>query len=103
MRVLENEFQEFKDSVEVEGDEEQVTIRMMGEASFDVGSATLRKEFVPLLAKIGKVLSKTKGEIIFAGHTDNVPLIGGKYGSNLGIVDGTSRFSRRILAEGQRH
>ena len=85
LKELESEFQKFKESVEIEVDEEEVTIRMMGEASFDTGSATLREEFVPLLAKIGEVLSKTRGEIIFAGHTDNVPLIGGKYGSNLGL------------------
>ena len=85
LKELEAEFQQFKESVEIEVDEDEVTIRMMGEASFDTGSATLREEFVPLLAKIGEVLSKTRGEIIFAGHTDNVPLIGGKYGSNLGL------------------
>ncbi len=85
IRELEAEFKKFKESVEIEVDEDEVTIRMMGEASFDTGSATLRDEFVPLLAKIGEVLSKTRGEIIFAGHTDNVPLIGGKYGSNLGL------------------
>jgi chemotaxis protein MotB len=31
------------------------------------------------------VLSQTKGEIIIAGHTDNVPLSGGLFGSNLGL------------------
>ena len=30
-------------------------------------------------------MSKTKGEIIIAGHTDNVPLIGGQFKSNLGL------------------
>ena len=58
---------------------------MMGEATFDTGRAELKKEFVPLLLKIGEVLSKTKGEIIIAGHTDNVPLIGGQFKSNLGL------------------
>jgi chemotaxis protein MotB len=82
---LEDEFQEFKTSVEIEVDENEVTIRMMGEATFDTGQAKLRKEFVPLLLKIGEVLAKTKGEIIIAGHTDNVPLIGGQFRSNLGL------------------
>jgi chemotaxis protein MotB len=82
---LEDEFQEFKKSVEIEVDENEVTIRMMGEATFDTGQAKLRKEFVPLLLKIGEVLAKTKGEIIIAGHTDNVPLIGGQFRSNLGL------------------
>ena len=85
LQQLEEEFQEFKGSVEIEVEEEEVTIRMMGEATFDTGKAELRKAFVPLLLKIGEALSKTKGEIIIAGHTDNVPLIGGQFRSNLGL------------------
>jgi len=85
LKELEFEFQEFKESVEIEVKEEEVTIRMMGEATFDTGQAKLRKEFVPLLLKIGGVLGKTRGEIIIAGHTDNVPLIGGQFRSNLGL------------------
>ena len=82
---MEEEFEEFKGSIDIEVEEDEVTIRMMGEATFDTGKAKLRKEFVPLLLKIGEVLSKTKGEIIIAGHTDNVPLIGGQFKSNLGL------------------
>ena len=82
---LENEFKKLKEFVEIEIEEDQVTIRMMGETTFDTGKADLRREFRPLLVKIGEVLSKTKGEIIIAGHTDNVPLTGGLYGSNLGL------------------
>jgi chemotaxis protein MotB len=79
------EFEELKKHVEVESTEDQVTIRMMGEATFDTGRADLRSNFVPLLIKIGEVLAKTRGEIIIAGHTDNVPLIGGPFRSNLGL------------------
>ena len=82
---MEEEFQEFKGAVDIEVEEDQVTIRMMGEATFDTGQAKLRKQFLPLLLKIGEVLAKTKGEIIIAGHTDNVPLIGGQFRSNLGL------------------
>jgi chemotaxis protein MotB len=82
---LEDEFQEFKASIEIAVKEEEITIRMMGEATFDTGRAVLKKNFAPLLLKIGEVLSKTKGEIIIAGHTDNIPLNGGPYGSNLGL------------------
>jgi len=84
-KELQEEFQEFKTSVEIEVEENEVTIRMMGEATFDTGHAKLRKEFVPLLLKIGEVLANTSGEVIIAGHTDNVPLIGGQFRSNLGL------------------
>jgi chemotaxis protein MotB len=82
---LDNEYEELKGFVEVEAEENQVTIRMMGEATFDTGKADLRSNFLPLLLKIGEVLAKTRGEIIIAGHTDNVPLAGGLFGSNLGL------------------
>jgi chemotaxis protein MotB len=85
IQEMEEEFEEFKGAVDIEVDEEEVTIRMMGEATFDTGKAELRKAFAPLLLRIGEVLSKTKGEIIIAGHTDNVPLIGGQFKSNLGL------------------
>ena len=82
---LEEEFEEFNGFVEVEANENQVTIRMMGEATFDTGKADLRSNFIPLLQEIAHVLAKTRGEIIVAGHTDNVPLAGGPFGSNLGL------------------
>jgi chemotaxis protein MotB len=85
IKELEGEYEEFKGVVEVEAGENQVTIRMMGEATFDTGKADLRSNFIPLLLQIGKVLGKTRGEIIIAGHTDNVPLTGGLFGTNLGL------------------
>jgi chemotaxis protein MotB len=85
LEELEDDYKDLKDLVEIEVEEDQVTIRMMGEATFDIGKAKLRQELKPLLLKIGEVLSKTRGEIIIAGHTDNVPLYGGLFGSNLGL------------------
>jgi len=82
---LEGEYEEFKGFVEVEAGENRVTIRMMGEATFDTGKAALRPDFIPLLLKIGEILGKTTGDIIISGHTDNVPLKGGRFGSNLGL------------------
>ncbi len=82
---IKNEYEELKDAVELEVGEDKVTIRMMGETTFDTGKAELHPAFGPLLEKIGAVLSQTKGEIIIAGHTDNVPLSGGLFGSNLGL------------------
>jgi len=85
IKELEGDYQELKGFVEVESGENQLTIRMMGEATFDTGKADLRSEFLPLLLKIGEILGKTKAEIIIAGHTDDVPLSGGPFGSNLGL------------------
>ncbi len=85
IKEWEDKYKDLKGSVEIEVGESQVTIRMMGEATFDTGKADLQSEFLPLLLKIGEVLSQSKGEVIIAGHTDNVPLSGGLFGSNLGL------------------
>ena len=78
-------FKEMKDLIEVDVAENQVAIRLMGETTFDLGKAEIRKQMLPLLLKIGAFLKETKGEIIIAGHTDNLPLKGGPYKSNLGL------------------
>ncbi len=80
---LRDEFQ--ADAVEIEAGEDGVTIRLMGEATFDTAKAVIRPPFIPLLRKIGEILAEVKGEIIIAGHTDNVPYRGGPYRSNLGL------------------
>ena len=80
---LRDEFQE--EVVEIEAGKDSITIRLLGEATFDTAKAVIRPAFIPLLRKIGEILAKVKGEIIIAGHTDNVPYRGGPYHSNLGL------------------
>ena len=82
---IETNFQEMKDLIEVDVSENQVAIRLMGETTFDLGKAEIRPQMLPLLVKIGALLKGTRGEIIIAGHTDNLPLRGGPYKSNLGL------------------
>lgn len=82
-KEIETRFQDMRELVQVEVGEKEVAIRLMGETAFDSGKADIKEQMVPLLLKIGSVLAETKGDIIIAGHTDNVPLNGGPYGSNL--------------------
>ncbi len=85
LNELDEEFEELKGFVDIEVKEDQVTIRLLGEATFDTGKADIRPMFIPLLLKIGEVLGNTQGELMIAGHTDNVPLTGGPFRSNLGL------------------
>ncbi len=82
---IEANFQEMKDLIEIDVAENQVAIRLMGETTFELGKAKIRPQMLPLLVKIGALLKGTRGEIIIAGHTDNLPLRGGPYKSNLGL------------------
>ena len=82
-KEIETQFHNMRELIQVEVGEKEVVIRLMGETAFDSGKADIKEQMVPLLLKIGSGLSETKGDIIIAGHTDNVPLTGGPYGSNL--------------------
>jgi chemotaxis protein MotB len=82
-KEVETRFRNLQDLIQVEVGEKEVTIRLMGETTFDSGKADIKTQMVPLLLKIGSVLADGKGEVIIAGHTDNVPVHGGPYGSNL--------------------
>ena len=82
-KEVETRFRALQNLIQVEVGEKEVTIRLMGETTFDSGKADIKAQMVPLLLKIGSVLADSKGEVIIAGHTDNVPVHGGPYGSNL--------------------
>ncbi|MBW1849868.1 MAG: OmpA family protein [Deltaproteobacteria bacterium] len=71
--------------ISVEVGENEVSIRLMGESTFDSGKAYIRPQMLPLLKKIAAVLREQEGEITVVGHTDNVPIWEGIYKSNLGL------------------
>ncbi len=82
---LKGKFKDLENKVKIVMTEKLVKILLMGETTFDTGKADIRPEYKPLLKKIGSLIEKTEGDIIVAGHTDNVPLKGGRFYSNLGL------------------
>ncbi|UCF93291.1 MAG: OmpA family protein [Desulfobacterales bacterium] len=96
---LNNNFKGLKNQVEIEVSEDQVKVRLMGETTFDTGKAEIRPEFRPLLLKIGSMLEKTAGTVIVSGHTDNVPLIGGPFKTNLGLSIGRAASVAEFLLQ----
>jgi chemotaxis protein MotB len=87
-RELEENFDELfskiSDDFEIEAGENEVVIRLMGESTFDSGKAEIKPELKPLILRIGQILAtEAKGDIVIAGHTDNVPIHGGPYQTNL--------------------
>ncbi|HHH46938.1 MAG TPA: type VI secretion system protein TssL [Thiotrichales bacterium] len=79
--------EELKDEVdqgllEVDTEANEVMIRIREKGSFPSGSAVINRSFLPILRRIAEVLKKTDGEIVVAGHTDNVPISTPTYPSN---------------------
>lgn len=76
------EEENLKKYVSVTVNSEQIKIVFSNPILFDIGKADLKPESRTILSKIGKVLKAKDNEIIVEGHTDNVPVSGGKFKSN---------------------
>jgi chemotaxis protein MotB len=77
-------YSKYKKDIEIKAGKNNVTIRLMGESTFDSGKAVIKPELKPMILRIGQILAKTTHDgIIIAGHTDNVPVKGGIYKTNL--------------------
>lgn len=68
--------------VEVERRGTRITIRIRERGSFPSGSARLIEPFTPVIRKIGEAINLTKGKVIIAGYTDNVPISNSDFRSN---------------------
>ncbi len=61
---------------------DQVVVRIRERGSFPSGSARIQSTFLPVLTKISRTLRNVEGNIIVAGHTDNIPIATTQYPSN---------------------
>ncbi|MEM7210117.1 MAG: type VI secretion system protein TssL, long form [Pseudomonadota bacterium] len=62
--------------------EDEVIIRIREKGSFKSGSATLQKEFYPVMRRVSRALNTIKGKILVSGHTDNIPIKTTQFPSN---------------------
>ena len=71
------------DKVEVSFNGDYVLMTLNGAFLFDSGKADIKTDAVPVLNKIGVLLTKyADSDIEIEGHTDSVPLNGGRYENN---------------------
>lgn len=69
-------------SVDVEVEGQKIIIRIREKASFGSGRAQLKEAFRPLLGKVTKILKDSEGQIVVAGHTDDIPIYTKRFRSN---------------------
>lgn len=60
----------------------EVTVSIRSQGMFDSGSAAVRPALSTLLDRIGTALRDEPGDVMVAGHTDNVPIRSGRFPSN---------------------
>ena len=71
-----------KGEIQIESLKDRVILRFKDELMFPKGSAELTPQAKAVLLKLGEVLALFDGEIIVAGHTDNLPIHSPKFRSN---------------------
>lgn len=64
--------------IDVEPAPEEITLRIKDSIAFDFGKAGIKKQFYPVLDKLGKIFKGMDVVVFVSGHTDNVPIRKGR-------------------------
>lgn len=83
-QILKGEMQKEIDAeaIEVNKFQDRILIRFQETISFDVASAQLRDNFLPILDRVSQTLKGLDGSILVVGHTDDVPITTARFRSN---------------------
>ena len=88
--------------LEVEDDGENITIQLMGSATFAAGSVKLKRGFKSVAKKLCDTLVHSEGMITVVGHTDNKPIKTRKYRSNWELAASRSMsVIEALIADGR--
>ena len=68
--------------VSVETEETKIIVRIQEKGSFSSGSANLDAGFIAVMDRIGAAVAKSPGNVVVAGHTDNIPISTARFRSN---------------------
>ncbi|MBL3617036.1 MAG: type VI secretion system protein TssL, long form [gamma proteobacterium endosymbiont of Lamellibrachia anaximandri] len=68
--------------LEVETEQTKIIIRIQEKGSFPSGRASLDPDFFDVITRITDVVAETPGNIVVAGHTDNIPISTQRFRSN---------------------
>jgi len=70
------------EGVNVKSDPRGVVITLSNDTAFVSGSADIKEGMLSPIEALADTLNRNPGRIVIEGHTDNVPLSGGRYKSN---------------------
>ncbi len=68
--------------VTVETEERKIIIRIQEKGSFHSGSASLDPGFSKVMERISDAVAQAPGNVVIAGHTDNIPISTKRFRSN---------------------
>ena len=70
------------EGINVKSDPRGIVVTLSNDTAFMSGSADIKDTIAPALDNLAEILKKNPGRIVIEGHTDNMPISGGKYASN---------------------
>ena len=70
------------DDIEVERGRRGLRIRFKDRILFDLGSAALRPDALPLLTRLAQIISYSRFQVSVEGHSDSSPIHSGGFNSN---------------------
>lgn len=85
----------FVEGVTISASSRGVYISLSDFSIFDKGSAKIKEDAKPLLSLIADIIKNTSNSIVVEGHTDNLPIRGSQFSSNLELS--TARASSVII------
>ncbi len=87
--------------VSVETANLRIIIRIHERGSFPSGSAVLNAGFEPVMNKMVEAVRGTEGDVVVAGHTDNIPISTDWYRSNWELAAGRAvTVAHSLLSDG---
>ncbi len=87
--------------VSVETANSKIIIRIHEKGSFPSGSAVLNAGFEPVMDKMIEAVARTRGDVVVAGHTDNIPISTDWYRSNWELAAGRAvTVAHSLLSDG---
>lgn len=70
------------DLVTVRDEVDRSVVVLRGDGLFESGSASVRDQYLPVLARVADAMRQTEGDILVRGYSDNVPIRSARYPSN---------------------
>ncbi|HHN65986.1 MAG TPA: flagellar motor protein MotB [Nitrospirae bacterium] len=83
--------------VEIENTPRGVVLRVRGRIFFSSGTAELKPQAYPILEKIAQIMKRFPSRVSIEGHTDNLPVSGGRYTSNWELSAARAYSALRFL------
>ncbi len=68
--------------IEIETSGKKIIVRIRERGAFGSGSDYIEDDFLPVIDKLRALLVKIPGKISVEGHTDDIPISGGRFRSN---------------------